>query len=237
MLRGEPAGEKERDASAEHNAGADRKSQFREAKPSFSHDNQSWLYSKKGQTEKGLSGDRKAGRQNCLRCSAPYANLTADLIEHTSQHQASAAIRIRRKKDSLRPAPFKFQLASEVLFLCLAFLVLPVISIAAESDQALAAKIAGVWLGRDIVYSSNAEVETTYRADGTMSRFVKFSEDRRGYKLSVRGRWKVEQGQLVSVRRSFSGETERSVDEIIAVTDKNLLLRAENGRLIHLIRK
>ena len=116
-------------------------------------------------------------------------------------------------------------------------MVLPVVSVAAESDQTLAAKITGVWVGRDIVYSSDVEVETTYRADGTISRFVKFSADRRGYKLSVKGRWKVEQGQLVSVRQSFSGETEHSVEEIIAVTDKILLLRAENGRLIHLIHK
>jgi hypothetical protein len=159
------------------------------------------------------------------------------LIEHTCQHQASAPIRIRRKKDSLRPAPFKFHLPSKLRFLCFAFLVVPVVSIAAESDQTLAAKIIGVWVGRNIVYSSSVEVETTYRADGTMGRFVKFREDRRGYKLSVKGRWRVEQGQLVSVRESFSSETEHSVEEIIAVTDKNLLLRAENGRLIHLIRR
>ena len=70
-----------------------------------------------------------------------------------------------------------------------------------------------------------------------MSQLAKFTEDRRGYKLSVKGRWKVEQGQLVSVRESFSGQTEHSVDEIVAVTAKNLLLRAANGRLIHFIRK
>jgi len=122
----------------------------------------------------------------------------------------------------------------------LAFLVLlisPVASISAESDQGLAAKITGVWVGRDIVDASDIEVETTYRADGTMSQLAKFSEDRRGYKVSVKGRWKVEQGQLVSVRESFSGQTEHSVKEIVAVTDKNLLLRAANGRLIHFIRK
>ena len=133
--------------------------------------------------------------------------------------------------------PFNFHLPSELLFLALAFLVLPIVSISAESDQTLAAKITGVWVGRDMVYSSDVQVETTFRADGTMSRRVKFSTDSRGYKLSVKGRWKVEQGQLVSVRESFSGQTEHSVDEIIAVTDKNLLLRAENGRLIHFIRK
>ena len=114
---------------------------------------------------------------------------------------------------------------------------MPVVSIAAESDQTLAAKIIGVWVGREIVDSYDVPVQTTYRADGTMGRFVKFREDRRGYKLSVKGRWRVEQGQLVSVRESFSSETEHSVEEIIAVTDKNLLLRAENGRLIHFIRK
>ena len=101
----------------------------------------------------------------------------------------------------------------------------------------MAAKIAGVWVGRDIVYSYDVEVQTTYRADGTMSRLAKFSEDRRGYKVSFKGRWKVEHGQLISDRDSFSGQTEHSVDEIIAVTDKNLLLRGENGRLIHFIRK
>jgi hypothetical protein len=133
--------------------------------------------------------------------------------------------------------PFKFHLPSKLLFSALAFLLLPVVSIPAESDQTLAAKITGIWVGRDMVYSSDVEVETTFRADGTMSRCVKFSTDRRGYKLSIKGRWKVEQGQLVSVRESFSGQTEHSVDEIIAVTDRNLLLRAENGRLIHFIRK
>ncbi|HTD17557.1 MAG TPA: hypothetical protein VK673_20400 [Chthoniobacterales bacterium] len=101
----------------------------------------------------------------------------------------------------------------------------------------MAAKITGVWVGRDIVDASDVEVETTYRADGTMSQLAKFSEDRRGYKASVKGHWKVEQGQLVSVRESFSGPTEHSVEEIVAVTDKNLLLRAANGRLIHFIRK
>lgn len=101
----------------------------------------------------------------------------------------------------------------------------------------MAAKITGVWVGREIVYSYDVPVQTTYRADGTMSRLAKFSEDRRGYKLSVKGRWKVEQGQLISVRESFSGQTEHLVDDIIAVTDKNLLLRAENGRLIHFMRK
>ena len=126
-------------------------------------------------------------------------------------------------------------LSKNLLFLVL--LLPPVASISAESDQGLSAKITGGWVGREIVYSSDVEVLTTYRADGTMSRLAKFSEDRRGYKLSVKGRWKVEQGQLVSVCESFSGLTERSVDEIIAVTDKNLLLRAENGRLIHFIRK
>jgi hypothetical protein len=120
------------------------------------------------------------------------------------------------------------------------FLVLvisPVASIYAESDQGLAAKITGVWVGRDIVYTSDVEVETTYRADGSMSQLAKFSEDRRGYKVSVKGRWKVEQGQLVSVRESFSGQTEHLVDEIVAATDKSLLLRAASGRLIHFIRK
>ena len=116
-------------------------------------------------------------------------------------------------------------------------LIPPVAFISAESDEGLAAKITGGWVGREIVYSSDVEVLTTYRADGTISRLAKFSEDRRGYKLSVKGRWKVEQGQLVSVCESFSGLTEHSVEEIIAVTDKNLLLRAENGRLIHFIRK
>ena len=115
--------------------------------------------------------------------------------------------------------------------------ILPIASISEESDQRLVAKITGVWVGREIVYSYDVEVQTTYRADGTMSRLAKFSEDRRGYKLSANGRWKVKQGQLISVRDSFSGQTERLVDEIIAVTDKNLLLRAENGRLTHFIRK
>jgi len=125
----------------------------------------------------------------------------------------------------------------EPIFLFLVLLISPVASIFAESDQGLAAKITGVWVGRDIVYASDVEVETTYRVDGTMSQLAKFSEDRRGYKVSVKGHWKVEQGQLVSVRESFSGQTEHSVDEIVAVTDKNLLLRAANGRLIHFIRK
>jgi hypothetical protein len=134
-------------------------------------------------------------------------------------------------------APFKFHVPSNLLFLALAFLVLPVVPISAESGQTLAKEITGVWVGRDIVYSSDVDVDTTFRADGTMSRCVIFSTDGRVYKLSTKGRWKVEQGQLVSVGESFSGQTERSVDEIIAVTDKNLLLRAENGRLIHFIRK
>ena len=125
----------------------------------------------------------------------------------------------------------------EPIFLFLVLLISPVASIFAESDQGLAAKITGVWVGRDIVYASDVEVETTYRVDGTMSQLAKFSEDRRGYKASVKGHWKVEQGQLVSVRESFSGPTEHSVEEIVAVTDKNLLLRAANGRLIHFIRK
>ena len=115
--------------------------------------------------------------------------------------------------------------------------MLPIASISEESDERLAAKITGVWVGREIVYSYDVEVQTTYRADGTMSRFAKFSEDRRAYKLSVKGRWKVAQGQLISDRESFSGSTEHLVDDIIAVTDKNLLLRAEDGRLIHFMRK
>jgi hypothetical protein len=119
----------------------------------------------------------------------------------------------------------------------LALFILPLASISEESDERLAAKITGVWVGREIVYSYDVAVQTTYRADGTMSRLAKFSEDRRGYKLSVKGRWKVEKGQLISVRESFSGQMEHLVDEIIAVTDKNLLLRAENGRLIHFMRK
>jgi hypothetical protein len=119
----------------------------------------------------------------------------------------------------------------------LLFFILPPASLSEESDERLAAQITGVWVGREIVYSYDVEVQTTYRADGTMSRLAKFSEDRRAYKLSVKGRWKVEQGQLISVRESFSGQTEYLVDEIIAVTDKNLLLRAENGRLIHFRRK
>jgi hypothetical protein len=119
----------------------------------------------------------------------------------------------------------------------LVLFILPLASLSEESDERLAAKITGVWVGREIVDSYDVPVQTTYRADGTMSRLAKFSEDRRGYKLSVKGRWKVEHGQLISVRESFSGQTEHLVDEIIAVTDKNLLLRAENGRLIHFIRK
>ena len=115
--------------------------------------------------------------------------------------------------------------------------ILPIASISEESDQRLVAKITGVWVGREIVYSYDVEVQTTYRADGTMSQLAKFSEDRRAYKLSVKGRWKVAQGQLISDRESFSGSTEHLVDDIIAVTDKNLLLRAEDGRLIHFMRK
>lgn len=167
-------------------------------------------------------------------------NLTVEHIKDTCQRQASASITIRRRKDSLCLFPFEFHFPSELpgrLFIFLVLLILPVASISAESDQRLAAKITGVWVGRDIVYSSDVEVQTTYRADGTMTRLAKFSEDRRTYKLSIKGRWKVEQGQLVSVRESFSGQTEHSVEEIIAVTDKNLLLRAENGRLIHFTRK
>jgi hypothetical protein len=122
-------------------------------------------------------------------------------------------------------------------FLFLALVILPIASISAESDERLVAKITGVWVGREIVYSYDVEVQTTFRADGTMSRLAKFSEDRRAYKLSAKGRWKVEQGQLISVGESFSAQAEHSVDEIIAVTDKNLLLRAENGKLIHFIRK
>jgi hypothetical protein len=115
-------------------------------------------------------------------------------------------------------------------------LILPVSSICAESDQQLVAKIAGVWVNREIVYYSDVEVQTTYRADGTMSRLAKFSDDRRRYAFSVQGRWKVEKGELVSVCQSFSGQTERSVDDIIAVTEKMLLLRAEDGTLKHYIR-
>jgi hypothetical protein len=44
-------------------------------------------------------------------------------------------------------------------------------------------------------------------------------------------------GQLVSACESFSGKTEHSVDETIAVTDKNHLLRGKNVRLIRFIRK
>ena len=122
-------------------------------------------------------------------------------------------------------------------FLFLVLFIPPLASLSAESDERLAAKITGVWVGREIVYSYDVEVQTTYQVDGTMSRLAKFREDRRGYKLSVKGRWKVEQGQLISIRESFSGQSDHLVDEIIAVTDKNLLLRAENGRLVHFIRK
>jgi len=38
LLRVEPIGEKERDSSAEHDASADSKGDFWEAKASFSHD-------------------------------------------------------------------------------------------------------------------------------------------------------------------------------------------------------
>ena len=123
------------------------------------------------------------------------------------------------------------------LSLFLLLLILPVASNSAESDQQLAAKIAGVWVGREIVYYSDVEVETTYRADGTMSRLTKFSDDRRRYKLSVQGRWKVEERQLISICPSLSGQTQHSVDEIIAVTENMLLLRSEDGILIHYIRK
>jgi hypothetical protein len=139
---------------------------------------------------------------------------------------------------SLEFCPF---VLSEFLFgrllLFLVLLILPVASISAESDQELAAKITGVWAGREIVDYSDVEVQTTYRADGTMNRLAKFSDDRRRYKLSVKGRWKVERGQLVSVYDSFSGQSKYSVDEIIAVTDKMFLLRAENGILMHYIRE
>ncbi|SRR5208282_1027911 len=123
------------------------------------------------------------------------------------------------------------------LLLFFLLVILPVAPISAESDQQLAAKIAGLWVGREIVYYSDVEVQTTYRADGTMSRLAKFSDDRRRYKLSVQGRWKVEKGQLISVCPTFSGQTEHSVDEIIAVTENMLLLRAEDGTLMHYIRK
>jgi hypothetical protein len=119
----------------------------------------------------------------------------------------------------------------------LVLFILPVASISAESDEKLAAKITGVWIDRETVYSSDVQVLTTYRADGTVSRLAKLSEDRRGYKVSVKGHWKVQHGQLISDRDSFSGQTEHLIDEIIAVTDRNLLLRGENGRLIHFIRK
>jgi len=39
LLCGEPVGEKERDSSAEHGAGADGKGEFWEAKAGFFHDN------------------------------------------------------------------------------------------------------------------------------------------------------------------------------------------------------
>jgi hypothetical protein len=119
----------------------------------------------------------------------------------------------------------------------LVLFILPVASISAESDEKLAAKITGVWIDRETVYSSDVQVLTTYRADGTVSRLAKLSEDRRGYKVSVMGHWKVQYGQLISDRDSFSGQTEHLIDEIIAVTDRNLLLRGESGRLIHFIRK
>ncbi|HYY27623.1 MAG TPA: hypothetical protein VE860_06755 [Chthoniobacterales bacterium] len=123
------------------------------------------------------------------------------------------------------------------LLLFFLLLIRPVASISAESDQQLAAKIAGIWVGREIIYYSDVEVHTTYRADGTMTRLAKFSDDRRRYKLSVQGRWKVERGQLVTICQSFTGPTEDSVDDIIAVTENMLLLRAEDGRLIHYIRR
>ena len=84
---------------------------------------------------------------------------------------------------------------------------------------------------------SDVEVQTTDHADGTMSRLAKFSDDRRRYKLSVNGRWKVERGQLVSVYDSFSGQSKCSIDEIVAVTDKMFPQRAENEILMHYIRK
>ena len=135
---------------------------------------------------------------------------------------------------------FRISILSEYLFsrplLFLVLLTLPVASFSAESDQELAAKITGVWASREIVDYSEVEVQTTYRRDGTMSRLAKFSDDRRRYKLSVKGRWRVERGQLVSVCDSFSGQSKYSVEEIVAVTDKIFLLRAETGILKHYIR-
>jgi hypothetical protein len=116
-------------------------------------------------------------------------------------------------------------------------LILTGASVSAESDQQLAAKIAGVWVGRETINYADVEVQTTYRADGSMSRLAKFSDDRRRYKFSVQGRWKVEKGQLISICQSFSGQTVHSIDEIIAITEHMLLLRAEDGTLIHYIRK
>jgi hypothetical protein len=136
---------------------------------------------------------------------------------------------------------FCLSILSEFIFgrflLFLVLFILPVAPLSAESDQELAAKITGVWAGREIVDYSDVEVQTTYRADGTMNRLAKFGDDRRRYKLSVNGRWKVERGQLISVYDSFSGQSKYSVDEIIAVTDKMFLLRAENGILMHYIRR
>jgi hypothetical protein len=120
---------------------------------------------------------------------------------------------------------------------CLLLLNFSATLVATASDKQLATKIEGVWIGREIVYASEVEIQTTYRSDGTLQRLAIFTEGRRRYKLIVKSHWKVEQGQLISDGDSFSGQTEHAIDEIIAVTDKNLLLRAENGRLIHLIRK
>lgn len=135
---------------------------------------------------------------------------------------------------------FRLSILSERLFsrplFFLVLLILPVAPFSAESDQELAAKITGVWASREIVDYSEVEVQTTYRRDGTMSRLAKFSDDRRRYKLSVKGRWRVERGQLVSVCDSFSGQSKYSIEEIVAVTGKIFLLRAETGILKHYIR-
>jgi hypothetical protein len=105
------------------------------------------------------------------------------------------------------------------------------------SDRELAAKIMGTWLGREIVSGSEMVTQTTYRPDGRLERSAQLTQDGRHFKISVKGRWKVEHGQLISAGESFSGYTQTARDNSIAVTNGNLLLRTDAGRLIHKIRK
>jgi hypothetical protein len=100
------------------------------------------------------------------------------------------------------------------------------------SDETIRSQIAGAWVGSETFDGQPMILSVDYRADGTLAASAQIVAGRYRTKWVLTGTWHVRNGYLICHTEVTGSPPRNTVQEVVGLNDKVIILRDGDGDLV-----